>query len=76
MKVTDRRKEMFGPTYLCFILSHIMKVEFYFTGKTKCTRVWRWTSAFQTMSAEEKVDMVCLVMLSFSPGHYKKLLNR
>lgn len=36
MKVIDRREEMFGPTYLCFIVSHIMKVEFFFTGKAKC----------------------------------------
>lgn len=39
IKVIDRRDEMFGPTYLCFIMSHIMKVEFYFTGKTKCSPV-------------------------------------
>lgn len=35
MKAINRREEMFGPTYLCFIMSHIMKVEFYFTGKSK-----------------------------------------
>lgn len=39
MKVIDRRGEMLGPTYLCFAMSHIMKTEFYFSGKTKCTLV-------------------------------------
>ena len=62
VKVINRREEMFGPTYICLI-SWANKMQ-------SC--VWRWTSSFETMSAKEKVDMVCLFKLGLSPGHYKK----